>query len=180
MLKEWQTRLTYMGKTVMTRRGLISRLLTGGLVLAIALLAFFATPAQAQPLGAGAGAGQELTVYRSPTCHCCGHWVDHIEAAGFRVKSVVTSDMAAIKIRYGVPEELTSCHTAIVGGYVIEGHVPAADVQRLLSEQPQVLGLAVPGMPMGSPGMESGARVDPYKVVSFTRTGETATFAEHP
>ena len=88
--------------------------------------------------------------------------------------------MAAIKTRYGVPEELTSCHTAIVGGYVIEGHVPAADVQRLLSEQPQVLGLAVPGMPMGSPGMESGDRIDPYKVVSFTRTGQTATFAEHP
>lgn len=154
----------------MNRRGLIAKLLAVGMMVAIALLG---------PSTAQAQAATELTVYRSPSCNCCGHWVDHMQAAGFAVEDVVTDDMDAIKDQYGVPEALASCHTALVEGYVIEGHVPASDVQRLLSEQPDVLGIAAPGMPMGSPGMETGDRVDPYTVVSFTANGDTATFAEH-
>ncbi len=87
--------------------------------------------------------------------------------------------MDAIKAQYGVPEALASCHTALVEGYVIEGHVPATDVQRLLSDRPAILGIAAPGMPVGSPGMETGDRVDSYTVVSFNANGDTATFAEH-
>ena len=121
----------------------------------------------------------ELTVYRSPTCGCCGTWIEHAEAAGFTVKDEVTEDMAAIKAQYGVPQNLTSCHTTVVGDYVIEGHIPVEDVQRLLVEQPDIAGIAVPGMPIGSPGMESGDYVEPYTVFSFTESGETATFAEH-
>jgi hypothetical protein len=102
-----------------------------------------------------------------------------MKAAGFQVQSVVTDDMAAIKDQYGVPADMTSCHTAIADGYRIEGHVPAADVVRLLRDRPEVLGLAAPGMPVGAPGMETGDRVDPYTVFSFTQDGAIATFAEH-
>lgn len=155
----------------MNRRGLIARLMAVGMMIAIALFA----PSNAQALAA-----TELTVYRSPSCNCCGHWVDHMQTAGFAVEDVVTDDMDAIKDQYGVPEALASCHTALVEGYVIEGHVPASDVQRLLSDRPAVLGIAAPGMPVGSPGMETSDRVDPYTVVSFSANGDTATFAEHP
>ncbi len=121
----------------------------------------------------------ELTVFRSPTCNCCGKWIDHMEAAGFQIKDEVTEDMDAIKQQYGVPDSLSSCHTGIINGYVVEGHVPAEDVQRLLAEQPNVAGIAAPGMPMGSPGMDSGDTVEPYTVFSFTEDGNTAPFAEH-
>ncbi len=121
----------------------------------------------------------EMTVFRSPTCGCCGQWIEHVEAAGFQVNDEVTEDMAAVKQQYGVPQNLTSCHTTVVGDYVIEGHVPAEDIQRLLVEKPDVAGIAVPGMPIGSPGMESGDYVEPYDVFSFTDSGETAVFAEH-
>lgn len=121
----------------------------------------------------------EITVFRSPTCGCCGQWIEHMQAAGFIVKDNVTEDMTAIKEQYGVPANLASCHTTVVDGYVVEGHVPAEDVQRLLVEKPEVAGIAVPGMPIGSPGMESGDYVEPYTVFSFTESGETAAFAEH-
>ncbi len=150
----------------------MTRLLAGLLVGAIALLCTLSPPALA--------AESALTVYRSATCRCCGHWVDHMQAAGFEVQEIVTDDMPALKANYGVPENLASCHTAIIDNYRIEGHVPAADVQRLLREQPDILGIAAPGMPVGAPGMEMGDRRDPYTVVSFTAAGETATFAEHP
>ncbi|MDB9527904.1 DUF411 domain-containing protein [Oscillatoria sp. CS-180] len=121
----------------------------------------------------------EITVYRSPTCGCCGLWIEHMEAAGFTVKDNLTEDMTAIKEQYGVPANLASCHTTIVDGYVVEGHIPAEDVQRLLAEKPDVAGIAVPGMPIGSPGMEAGDYVEPYTVFSFTESGETAAFAKH-
>ena len=121
----------------------------------------------------------EITVFRSPTCSCCGQWIAHAEAAGFQVKDEITEDMSAIKQQYGVPDSLSSCHTTVVGDYVIEGHVPAADVRRLLTEKPAIAGIAVPGMPVGSPGMESGDDVEPYTVFSFTESGETAAFSEH-
>lgn len=101
----------------------------------------------------------------------------HLREHGFEVRTIDSKDLAAVKASLNVPGELTSCHTALVGGYVIEGHVPAADVQRLLRERPAVAGLAVPGMPEGSPGME-GARRDPYDVIAFGKTG-TRIFASY-
>lgn len=121
----------------------------------------------------------KLTVFRSPTCNCCGKWIEHMEAAGFQIQDEITEDMSTIKQQYGVPDDLSSCHTALVNGYVVEGHVPAEDVQRLLAEQPNVVGIAAPGMPVGSPGMDSGDEVEPYTVFSFTEDGNREPFAEH-
>lgn len=120
-----------------------------------------------------------VTVYKSPTCGCCSAWVDHMRASGFQVVAIDTDDVDAIKRQHGVHADHASCHTALVGGYVLEGHVPAADVRRLLAERPAVTGLAVPGMPAGSPGMEVGGMKDPYDVVAFTRDGATSVFAKH-
>ncbi|MGH7586494.1 MAG: DUF411 domain-containing protein [Gemmatimonadales bacterium] len=121
----------------------------------------------------------EVTVYRSPTCGCCKKWVAHIEQAGFTVKQVELADLAEIKAQAGVPEKLHSCHTALVGRYAIEGHVPAEDIKRLLAEKPDVHGLSAPGMPAGSPGMEVEGRKDKYDVVSFTREGQSSVWASH-
>lgn len=122
----------------------------------------------------------KMTVFRSPTCGCCGDWVEHVETAGFEIEDNITEDMDAIKQQYGIPDHLTSCHTAIVGGYIVEGHVPAEDVTRLLAEAPNVIGITAPGMPTGSPGMESDdGYTEPYTVYSFTESGEMAAFAEH-
>jgi hypothetical protein len=119
-----------------------------------------------------------VTVYKSPTCGCCKAWVDHMREAGFTVVAIDTNDVSGIKHQHGVTGDLGSCHTALVGGYVLEGHVPAADVKRLLAERPKVTGLAVPGMPMGSPGME-GMYSDKYDVVAFDRSGGRSVFASY-
>jgi hypothetical protein len=120
-----------------------------------------------------------VTVYKSPTCGCCANWVDHMREHGYTVVVNDLEDVQPVKTREGVTDALSSCHTATVGGYVVEGHVPAADVQRLLSERPAITGIAVPGMPMGSPGMEGG-RVDRYDVVAFDKAaGTTRVFASH-
>lgn len=124
------------------------------------------------------GTAAEVTVYKSPTCGCCKDWVKHLEANGFTVKSQDLNDVTPLKIKHGVRPELASCHTALVDGYVIEGHVPAADLKRLLKERPAVKGLAVPGMPMGSPGME-GAYKEPYQVLTFDDAGRTTVYARH-
>ena len=121
---------------------------------------------------------QTVTVYKSPTCGCCKLWVDHIRDAGFEVVTHDVADVTPVKMEHGVPPRLGSCHTALVGGYVIEGHVPAEDIARLLRERPAVAGLAVPGMPMGSPGMEFGAP-EPYDVVAFGKDGSLARFSSH-
>ena len=113
----------------------------------------------------------EITVNKSPTCGCCKLWIAHLEEAGFVVNPLDSDDMTAIKQRYGVPENVRSCHTAVIDGYVIEGHVPADDIKRLLAEKPDATGLAVPGMPLGSPGMEVPGRVDDYKVLLFNGAG---------
>lgn len=126
-----------------------------------------------------AGKPLEMTVYRSPTCGCCGKWLEHAKQAGFKINDVISDDMDTIKARFGVPEKLASCHTAIVDGRVIEGHVPAADIQKLLQSQAGLTGIAAPGMPMGSPGMEMGGRQDAYKVISFDKEGKYEVFAEH-
>ena len=119
----------------------------------------------------------EVVVYKSPTCGCCSKWVDHMTASGFKVIAHDTSNMQAVKTRLGVPDAMASCHTSVVNGYIIEGHVPAADIQRLLRDKPKVAGLAVPGMVTGSPGME-GSRSDPYNVIAFG-DGKTSVFARH-
>lgn len=120
-----------------------------------------------------------LTVFRSPTCGCCGDWVSHMQAAGFQIDDHITADMDTVKQTYDVSEALSSCHTALINGYVIEGHVPATDVQRLLHEKPDVVGITAPGMPMGSPGMEMGDRVDSYTVYAFTADNKVLPFARH-
>jgi hypothetical protein len=119
-----------------------------------------------------------ITVYRDPNCGCCTKWIEHLIKHGFLVTDRKSDEMSEVKRGLGVPEKLESCHTGVVNGYVIEGHVPAADIHRLLKEKTKVAGLAVPGMPMGSPGME-GPRTDRYDVVSFDKTGNTRVFAKH-
>ena len=118
-----------------------------------------------------------MTVYKSPTCGCCAMWVEHMEAAGFDVVTEDRDDMAAVKDSLGLPSDLSSCHTGVIDGYVVEGHVPAEHVARLLDESPEAFGLAVPGMPIGSPGMEMGDRRDPYDVLVVGESGEAAVFA---
>lgn len=131
--------------------------------------------------GQAAWAEEDLTmkVYKSPTCGCCGDWVDHMEENGFEVDVTDTDNMNKVKQDAGLSPQLASCHTAFIGDYVIEGHVPADDVRRLMKEQPDAHGLSVPGMPAGSPGMEMEGRKDNYQVLLFNESGQTRVFAEH-
>ena len=121
---------------------------------------------------------QTITVYKSPTCGCCTKWVSHLQESGFDVETTDLTDLRLIKSMSGIKPEQASCHTATVGGYVIEGHVPAADIKRLLAERPDARGLTVPGMPKGSPGMEA-PQPDHYQVLLLGNDGSTAVFAEH-
>lgn len=121
-----------------------------------------------------------VEVFKSPHCGCCGAWVDHLVAAGFSVKVTEVSDTTAARQRLGMPDAYGSCHTATVGGYVLEGHVPAAEVKRLLALRPKALGLAVPGMPPSSPGMDVPGRSDPYEVLLVQRRGPHTVFARYP
>ncbi len=155
-----------MARTSQTRRDAI----TG--IAAASLLATL-------PRHAWAQAHPRVAVSKDPTCGCCSGWVDHMRGAGFTVDVVETPEINRVKARLGVPQDLASCHTAEVAGYVLEGHVPAAEVKRLLAERPQAMGLAVPGMPVGSPGMEvEGMKNDTYDVVLFGPSGQT-TFARY-
>ena len=122
-----------------------------------------------------------IQVFKTATCGCCSKWIDHLEGAGFEVEAQDLPDLESLKRENGVPAALTSCHTALVAGYVIEGHVPAADIERLLAERPAISGLAVPEMPLGSPGMEhpDPSRHQPYQVMSFGKDG-IKVFASHP
>jgi hypothetical protein len=122
---------------------------------------------------------KDIHVYKSPTCSCCTDWADHLKENGFNVKVTETNDLNPIKIDAGLTPSLASCHTAFVGDYVIEGHVPANDIHRLIAEAPKAKGLSVPGMPAGSPGMEMGDRRDRYQVLMFNDSGQTRVFAEH-
>ena len=124
--------------------------------------------------------GPAVQVYKDPTCGCCSLWVEHLRKAGFSATVTDVADMTAIKTKHGVPSQARSCHTAVVDGYTIEGHVPAADVQRLLKERPRVVGIGVPGMPIGSPGMEvASVKPQPYDVLAFDKAGQTTVFASH-
>lgn len=140
------------------------RLLIGG------ALALSATPVVAQ--------GRRMTTYKTPWCGCCDGWVLHMRAAGWTVDVVEREDLAPVRARYGVPQRYAGCHTAVVGSYAIEGHVPASDVARLLRERPQAVALAAPGMPAGSPGMESAGR-ERYVTLLIDRNGRATVFGRH-
>ncbi len=139
--------------------------------------------AAAAPLAAGvrlsAQAKPQMTVYKSSTCGCCSLWVEHMQANGFAVKAIDVEDVDKVKKERGVPVSAQSCHTGIVNGYAVEGHVPAAAVKKMLAEKPAILGIAVPGMPMGSPGMEvpSGQK-DKFDVVAFDKAGKITIFVK--
>ena len=121
-----------------------------------------------------------VEVYKSPTCGCCSKWVDHLRSHGFQVRVTDTETIDQLKTKHGVPRQVRSCHTALVGGYVVEGHVPAADVQRLLKERPSIAGIGVPGMPIGSPGMEvAGVKPQVFDVIAFAKDGSTRVFSSH-
>ena len=154
---------------MLSRRGFVGRV--GGLFLVS--LSSRKLIAQLPLYQAG---GTPITVYKSSSCGCCAKWVDHLKAAGFEVTVQNVTNTAEYRQKYGVPEKLASCHTGVVNGYAIEGHVPADLIHTLLKEAPAVLGLAVPGMVTGSPGMEGGAK-EKYQVIAFERSGKTRVYA---
>ena len=158
--------------TLMTRRSWLACL--AATVAGGAAISALSSPAMAERVAT------PLTVYKDPSCGCCTKWVAHLNANGLKPVVKDRSDMAALKDSLGVPKNLRSCHTAVVGKYVIEGHVPAADLKRLLATAPKdVIGIAVPDMPAGSPGMEMGARKERYDVIAFGSSGSTHVFATH-
>ena len=138
-------------------------------------------PVKTNPTESSGDSAKAITVYKSPTCGCCTQWESHMTKAGFQVTSKPTNNMEEIRKQYGVPEKVHSCHTAVIGGYVIEGHVPADDVKRLLESRPDgVAGLAAPGMPPKSPGMQpEGEKPSGYDVLSFDRQGNSKVFVSY-
>ena len=151
----------------------MNRVTLGALTLALSGSLAFAA-AQQKP------AAPVVEVFKTPTCGCCSQWVEHMRANGFNVRTNDLADLTEIKKTRGVPDQVQSCHTAVVNGYVVEGHVPAADVHRMLKEKPAIAGIAVGGMPVGSPGMESpdGQR-EPYETLLILEGGGTRVFARH-
>lgn len=142
-------------------------------ILKILLVGGIATTAWAGP------GAPVIDVYKSPSCGCCDKWVDHLKANGFSVRAHNTDDVVPHKYRLGVPPGHGSCHTAEVNGYLVEGHVPAKEIQRLLKEKPRARGLVVPAMPIGSPGMEQGSHKDNYDVLLVNRDGSTRSYARY-
>lgn len=123
-------------------------------------------------------AAQLIDVYKSPSCGCCGKWIEHLKKAGFKVETHEVTNIPGTRKQLGMPDKYGSCHTAKAGGYVVEGHVPAADIQRLLAEKPKVIGLAVPSMPPGSPGMDI-PNSPPYETLLIQTDGSSRVFAKH-
>ena len=146
-----------------------------GMVTTLAVFFAFLT---ALTMGAGAAQSADVVVYKSPSCGCCKHWVTHMRRNGHSVKTQDLDDLDVIKKMSGVPEPFQSCHTAMVDGYIIEGHVPAKDVERLLKDRPKARGLAVPGMVAGSPGMEQG-EPERYNVLLFQPDGSSSVYARY-
>jgi hypothetical protein len=141
---------------------------------------FVAATLGADRLAARPGPGTAITVYKSASCGCCAKWVDHLRDSGFAPTVHDEEDMDALKDEMGVPKSVRSCHTALLGRWLVEGHVPAADLRRLLAERPAVAGLAVPGMPASTPGMAvRGQPHEAYEVISFSADGKTRLFARH-
>jgi hypothetical protein len=151
---------------------------TARLVTSVAFTVFCLTATAAAPAEISKSVKPVITVYKDPSCGCCKNWIEHLLKHGFRVDAKDSRDMSGVKRTLGIPDRLQSCHTAVVGGYLIEGHVPAADIDRLLAQRPKIRGLAVPGMPMGSPGMEGPTRQS-YSVLAFDGAGKTQVFARH-
>ena len=173
----------------MERRALIKTVVGLGVTAglgAAGVIAFRFLPAPEDGIAASASAASPaspplIQVHKSPTCGCCGSWVTHLREHGFRVEVFEDDNLEPIKTRLGVPFAKGSCHTGEVEGYLIEGHVPASDIQRLLAERPQAKGLVLPGMPIGSPGMEiEGTPAQPYTVELVKPDGPTEAFAHHP
>jgi hypothetical protein len=159
LAEEWQNKTERNVKertSIMTRRSLVTLLAEAALI----------KPAEA------IAQGTAITVHKDPNCGCCTFWVQHMRDAGFSVRVEETADIASVRARLGIPPRLAGCHTAEVGGYLVEGHVPADAIRRLLSETPDAKGIAVPGMPVGSPGMESGHPPQPYTVILFGADGQ--------
>jgi hypothetical protein len=146
--------------------------------IAVAGLAYGAAAQQKTP---AAGGLPRVTVYKTSTCGCCKLWVDHMRTNGFDVQAmdVSAADVRGISKAAGLKDEGTSCHTSKIGDYTVEGHVPAADIKRMLKEKPAIAGLAAPGMPMGSPGMEQGNTKEPYDVIAFKKDGTSTVYAKH-
>jgi hypothetical protein len=155
----------------------IIRVSTGYAVLIALLISAGVVGAGSLLLGQKSAHAADVVVYKSPTCGCCKKWVSHLEQNGYTVEvhNESRNTLSSIKAEMGVPDSLQSCHTAKIGGYVIEGHVPADVIARLLKEKPQIKGLAVPGMPMGSPGME-GPRKDSYDILALEESGKTSIY----
>ncbi len=149
----------------------------GAAVLGAALIGTAAFAGMTAFGGSAPVAAQEVEVWKSPTCGCCGGWVKHMQAAGFSLKVHTIEDVDPVKAAKGVPDNLVSCHTAVVDGYVIEGHVPAGDIRRLLAERPKAKGLSAPGMPQSSPGMDIPGQ--PYDVIMFGAPGGNKVYARH-
>jgi hypothetical protein len=122
---------------------------------------------------------KDIVVYKNPECGCCTKWVKYLQDNNYNVTIEHTRDVLAVKKRLGVPEKLAACHTAVIDGYVVEGHITHRDIKRLLLFRPDIKGIAVPGMPVGTPGMESGSTVQPYNVISFDEQGTMEVFVEH-
>ncbi|MDT8319621.1 MAG: DUF411 domain-containing protein [Xanthomonadales bacterium] len=144
--------------------------------LIIAASSFTASAVAEPPAEGQSESLPEVVVHHDPACGCCGKWMEHMRQEGFVVRSETGNDMASVKQQFHVPAPLRSCHTAVVDGYAIEGHVPAADVKRLLAEKPDVAGISVPGMPLGSPGMEYDSKRQAFDAVTFDKAGETSVF----
>ena len=121
----------------------------------------------------------DITVYRSPSCGCCGMWIEHAQKHGFKIEDIKTDEMEALKQKHNIPPELASCHTTIIDGYVMEGHIPVDDIKRFLAEKPDMAGLAVPGMPIGSPGMEAKDIKQPFQILAFNDKEEVEVFKEY-
>jgi hypothetical protein len=151
------------------------RILTFTMLAAVLGIAIVTSAQQKSP-----AAAPKVVVYKTSSCGCCKMWVDYMQKNGFAVEARdVSSDaVRAVSKAAGLKDDDTSCHTAKIGNYVVEGHVPAEDIKRMLREQPAIAGIAAPGMPQGSPGMEQGSK-EPYDVVSFTKDGKTAVYAKH-
>ncbi|MDQ8165148.1 MAG: DUF411 domain-containing protein [Gemmatimonadota bacterium] len=149
----------------------------GSFALATAGIALVSRSGFATQAGAAKAAPIPMTVYKSPSCGCCKEWVTHAQKNGFAPKVVDMQDLTQVKKDAGVPGELESCHTVLVGSYVVEGHVPADLVHKMLKEKPAIVGLAVAGMVVGSPGMEQGNQKQPYEVTAWTKAGKTSVYA---
>ena len=150
----------------------------GGALVLAAAVALLGSASASPPASTPAVAGPAITVYKSATCGCCALWVKHLEEAGFDVSVRETEALQAIKAEHGVGDHLASCHTALIDGYVVEGHVPADDIRSMLASRPDIAGLAVPGMIIGTPGMEiAGQPAQPYQVLAFDREGRTTVYA---